>query len=73
MGVACQEDVEIGMRRLPVDLRRVRQQNREGVMRDAVCGLLDIVHAIEMRVVDAGKMNGWAAALDLHLLVERLS
>ena len=40
-------------------------------MRDAVCGLLDIVHAIEMRVVDAGKMNGCAAALDLHLLVEQ--
>ena len=38
-------------------------------MRDAVCGLLDIVHAVEMRIVDAGKMNGRAAALDLHLLV----
>jgi hypothetical protein len=43
------------------------------IEKDAVCGLLDIVHAIEMRVVDAGKMNGWAAALDLHLLVEQLS
>src|SRR5512145_2805143 len=59
------------MRRLPVDFRRVRQENREGVMRDAVRGLLDIFHAVEMRVVDTGKMNGRATTLDLFLLVEQ--
>ena len=40
-------------------------------MRDALRGLLDIVHAVEMRVVDAGKMNGRAAALDPLLLIEQ--
>ena len=39
-------------------------------MRDAVGSLLDIVHAVEMRVVDAGKMNDRAGAIDPLLLVE---
>ena len=64
MSVACQEDVEIGMRRLPIDFGRMRQENREGVVRDALRRLLDIIHAVEMRVVDASKMNGRASALD---------
>ena len=71
MSVASQEDVEIGMRRLPVDFGRMRQENREGVVRDALRRLLDIIHAVEMRVVDASKMNGRASALDLLLFIEQ--
>src|SRR4029079_14625073 len=40
-------------------------------MRDVVRGLLDIVHAVEMRIVDAGKMNGRAAPLDPLMFVEQ--
>ena len=45
------------MRGLPVDLRRVRQQHEKLTLGDVGARLLDIVDAIEMRVVDAGQMD----------------
>jgi len=71
MGVAGEQDVEVGMRRQPEDLRRMGQENRELVVRNSLCGLLDIVHAIEVGVVDAGKMNAGAPALDRFGLVQQ--
>src|SRR4029077_6630035 len=61
MGVAGEQDVEISVRGLPVDLRRVRQEDRELAVRNPFGGLLDIVHAIVMGVVDAGEVNAGTA------------
>ena len=59
------------MRRLPVDLRGVRQEDRELVVRNPFGGLLDVVHAIEVGVVDASEVKSGAPALDRLPLVEQ--
>ena len=61
------------MRRLPVDFRRMGQEDRKLVMRNPFGGLLDIVHAIEVGIVDAGKVKARAAAFDGLRFVEQHS
>jgi len=46
MGVATQEQTEIGMSGLAIDLRGVRQQDRELIVRDRGSGLFNIVNAV---------------------------
>ena len=71
MRVAAQQEIEIGMDGLAIDFRRVRNENREFVRRHARGCLLDIVHAVEVSIVDAGDVNPLVAALDRHGLVEQ--
>ncbi|MGB3022563.1 MAG: hypothetical protein WBB50_10630, partial [Methyloceanibacter sp.] len=73
MGMAGEEEIEIGMCRLPVDFRCVREQDRERAGRNLARRLLDAVRAVEMRIVDAGEMNAIVPALDRLLLVEQHS
>src|SRR5215831_12423601 len=71
MGVAAQQKIEVRVRSLPVNLGRVRDQDRELVMRDSRGRLLDIVDAIEVSIVDAGEVDAVASALDGNGLVEK--
>ncbi len=48
---------------LPVNFRRVRDQNRKRFVRDIGDRLLDIVDAIEMGIVNTGKVNLRGATL----------
>ena len=57
MGMAAEQQVEIGVGGLAIDLRRVRQEDGELVVRDLRGRLLDVVHAVVMGVVDAGEMD----------------
>jgi hypothetical protein len=68
--VAAQEKIESGVRRLAVDLGRVGQKDRVGLERDRGGGLLDVVGAVEMRVIDAGDVNLVATALNRDALVD---
>ena len=52
------------MRGLAVDLRRVRQQDRELATWDRSRRLLDIVDAVEVRIVDPGQMQPGTILLD---------
>ena len=61
MGMAAQEQIEPGMRSLPVNFRRVRQENSESVLWDLLRGLFDVVDPIIMRVVDAGQVDALIA------------
>src|SRR5262249_54932740 len=71
VGVAAQQQIESGLGRLAKDLRRMREQDGKVIARNAGGGLADVVHAIEVRVVDAGKMNALSPALDRHAFVEQ--
>ncbi len=71
MGVPGEQGVEPGMGGLTVDLGRMREQNRECVGRNIGRGLLDIVDAEEMRVVDPGKMDLLAVADDRLRFVQQ--
>jgi hypothetical protein len=53
MRVPAQQKIEPGVRGLPVDLRRMRQQDRECIQRDVGARLLQVVRAVEVRVIDA--------------------
>src|SRR5579872_2361788 len=57
MGMTAQQQIEIGMRGLAIDLRRVRQQDRKLVVRDLGCGLLYVVDPEIVGIVDAGEVD----------------
>ncbi len=71
MGMPAQHQVEAGMRSLPIDLRRVRQQDRERIRRDVDRGFLDVVDSVEMGIVDTGEMDVLAAVPDRLALIEQ--
>src|ERR1700687_1945303 len=54
VGMAAQHQIEIGVGRLAINFRGVRQQNRELTIRYLQRRFFDVVHPIEMRVVDSG-------------------
>lgn len=62
MGVAAEDQIEIGMRGLAIDLRRMRKQNGKTVRRNIGGRLLDIVDPKIMGVVDAGQINALTVA-----------
>jgi hypothetical protein len=66
-----EQEIEIGMRRLAEDFRGVRDEDRERIVRNPRSRLLDIVHAIEMGIVDAREMDLRAAALDGRALIDQ--
>ena len=70
MGVAAQQELEVGVGGLPVNLRRVRDENRKRFVRDIGGSLLDIVDAVEMGIVNARKVDVRAAARDRLAFVE---
>jgi hypothetical protein len=57
VGVAAQKKLKIGVRRLPVDFRRMRKQNGKLIMRDSGRCILDIVSPVVMSIVDASEMK----------------
>ena len=57
MGVATQQKVESGVRCLPINFGSMRQQDREGFVRNPGSRLLDIVDPVKVRIVNAGDMN----------------
>ena len=59
MSMAAQEEIEVGTGSLPIYFWRVGDQNRKLVVRYRGSCLLNVVHSIEMGVVDAGKMNAF--------------
>ena len=69
--MAAQEEIEVGTGSLPIYFWRVGDQNRKLVVRYRGSCLLNVVHSIEMGVVDAGKMNALTAALDYDAFVEQ--
>ena len=71
--VPAQEQIESGMRGLPVYFRRMGQKNRELFERNRVRGFLDIVHPEIMGIVDTRQMNPLAAAFDDNAFIEQHS
>ena len=71
MGMAAQQEIEVGMGSLPIHFRRVRDQNRKLVVGYRGSRLLDVVHSVEMGIVDAAEMKALAAALNNVALVEQ--
>ena len=63
MGMAEQE-IEVGMGSLPIHFRRVRDQNRKLVVGYRGSHLLDVVHSVEMSIVDAAEVNAFTITLD---------
>ena len=57
MRMTTQHELEAGMSGLAIDFRGVRDQNRKLVMGDRGHRLFDVVDAIEVGIVDAGKVN----------------
>ena len=62
MGVPAQHQIEFGVCRLAIDLRRVRQQDRKPVIGQLRNRLLDVVDPVIVRVVDADDMDALVAA-----------
>ena len=71
MGMAAQQEIEVGMGSLPIHFRRVRDQNRKLVVGYRGSRLLDVVHSVEMGIVDAAEIEALAAALNNVALVEQ--
>src|ERR1700730_7422473 len=71
MGMPAQNERKPRVCRLPVDFRGMGQENRECAPRDFGCGLFDVVHPEEMRVVDPRQINTLVAARDPRALVEQ--
>src|ERR1700691_3610029 len=59
------------MSSLPVDLRRMREKNRKRLIGNFGGCLLDIVHAIEVCVVNAREIDSCAASFDCDVLIEQ--
>ena len=57
MGVTADQHIEICMSGLPINLRCVRHEHRELLMRNAFCCLLDIVGSVEVGIINPHKMN----------------
>ena len=64
MGVAAEDGAEAGVGGAHVGLRRVRQQQGDGVVRNVLGGLFDVVHPVVVGVVDAGQIDALPVALD---------
>ena len=62
---------EVGTGSLPIHFWRVRDQNRKLVVGYRDSRLLDVVHSVEMGIVDAAEMEALAAALNNVALVEQ--
>src|SRR6478736_3645458 len=73
MGMAAQQEIEVGTGSPPIHFRRVRDQNRKLVVGYRDSRLLDVVHSVEMGIVDAAEMEALAAALNNVALVEQSS
>src|SRR5215469_14182466 len=71
MGVATQQQTEVSMSSLAIDLRSVRQQDREFVVRDRGSSLFNIVNAVVMGIIYAGEIDALVAAHDGLALVEQ--
>src|SRR6476660_9280982 len=71
MGVAAQQEIEFGISRLPIHFRCVRDQNRKLVEGYRGSCLLDVVHSVEMSIIDASEIKVLAAALNNFALVEQ--
>jgi hypothetical protein len=71
VGMAAQQQIETGVRRLAIDLRRVRQEDGEPVVGNIGRCLFDVVDAIIMRIVDAGQVDRFTVARNGLALVEQ--
>ncbi len=70
MRVPAEEEVEARVRGLPVELRRVREEDRRLAVGHGIRGLLDVVDAEEVAVVHPREMQHGAVALQGHRLVQ---
>ena len=71
MGVSAEHEVEAVMPRFLEGFRAVGKQNRAGALRDPAPRGIQIVRAVEMRIVDAGKPKFFAGAVDRDVFVEQ--
>ena len=71
MRVSAQHDIEIGVRSLSINLRRMGEQYGKFLRRNVRGGFLDIVHAEIMRVIDADEMNALSIPCNFDRLVEK--
>jgi hypothetical protein len=70
VGVAGEHEVETVVACLVVDLGTVGEQDAAGAWRDAAAGGLEVVGAVKVRIVDAGKMQMLSVALNGGFFVE---
>ncbi|MND06811.1 hypothetical protein D3C83_284220 [compost metagenome] len=56
---------------MPIDFRSMRNQNRVRIVRDSSSSLFDVIHLIEVCIIDPGKMDQMMAALENNFLVEQ--
>src|SRR5512132_809487 len=71
IGMAAQQEIKVGTGSLPIHFRRVRDQNRKLVMGYRGSRLLDVVHSVEMGIVDAAEMEALVAAHNNVALVKQ--
>jgi len=71
MRMSAEQQIEIGMRRLAIDLGRMRQQDRKFVVGELGRSLFDIVEPIVVSVIDTGQMEALIAALEHFGFVEQ--
>jgi len=68
--VSAQHQVESGVSRLAIGLRRVGQEDRDAALWNFRRGFFDVVRTIEMRVVDAREIDRILAPSNGDALVE---
>ncbi len=73
MRMPAQKNIELRMRCLLVDLRRVGQENRKFVWWNVGRRLLYIVGTVEMRVVETRKVDARIVAFDSDAFIEQHS
>src|ERR1700693_4728301 len=71
VGVAAQEQFEVSVRRLAVNLRRMREQDGKFVVRYFGRRILDIVGPVVMGIIDTGEMDTLTVKGDRLGLVEQ--
>ena len=64
MRMAADQYIETGMSGMPIDFRSMRNQNRVRIVRDSSSSLFDVIHLIEVFIIDPGKMDQMMAALE---------
>ena len=70
MSVAAQQEIESGVRCLPINFGSMRQQDREALLRNPGSRLLDIVDPVKVRIINPGDMNMVAFTLKNDTFIE---
>jgi hypothetical protein len=71
MGMAAEQEIEAGKGSLSINFRRVRDQNRKLAIGYRGGHFTDVLHSIEMGIVNSAKMEALPPALNNLALIEQ--